>query len=98
MIKKIIGINIIEKFFSLFKQCLFSFIDDTVIVQIIKQQEAVFMVSINEKQVFQKLETMNKANLDRVAVFVKWLLQHEETAKTAPEKRRPLLEKSETNE
>jgi hypothetical protein len=55
------------------------------------------MISI-EKQVFQKLETMTKANLDKVTAFVKWLLQHEEPEKTTPEKRRPLLAKNEDDE
>jgi hypothetical protein len=49
------------------------------------------MVSIDENEVFKKLETMNKANLDKVAIFVKWLIRRREPAKTAPEKRRPLL-------
>jgi hypothetical protein len=56
------------------------------------------MVVIDEDQVFQKLETMNKINFDRVAVFVKWLAQHEEPEIAAPEKRRALIMKKETDE
>jgi hypothetical protein len=56
------------------------------------------MVSTNEKQVFQKLETMDKDNLEKVTAFVKWLVQHEEPGNTTPEKRRPLLAKKEVDE
>jgi hypothetical protein len=56
------------------------------------------MVSLNENEVFHKLETMNKANFDKVVAFVKWLIQHEEPAKAATEKRRPLLVKNDDNE
>jgi hypothetical protein len=53
--------------------------------------EDILARSIDENEVFKKLETMNKANLDKVADFVEWLIQCEEPEKTALEKRRPLI-------
>ncbi|MDR1127991.1 MAG: hypothetical protein LBL20_01665 [Treponema sp.] len=64
----------------------------------IKQQEDILAASTYENDVLKKLETMSKANLDKVVIFVNWLIQRGELAKAAKENRRPLLAKKEDNE
>jgi deoxyribodipyrimidine photolyase-like uncharacterized protein len=46
----------------------------------------------------QKLETMNKSNLDKVDGFIKGLISQREFVQKFPEKRKPLLAKKEQDE
>jgi hypothetical protein len=54
--------------------------------------------STYENEVLKKLETMSKANLDKIIIFVNWLIQRRELAKAAQLNRRPLLAKTADNE
>jgi hypothetical protein len=46
----------------------------------------------------QKLETMNKSNLDKVDGFIKCLIAQRESVQQAPDKRKPLLAKKKQDE
>jgi hypothetical protein len=53
---------------------------------------------IEKNELFQKLETMDKSNLDRVCGFIECLIVQREFVREDPNKRKPLLARKKHDE